>query len=187
MKSDRQGGTEPLARPIWTNYLCPLFLSGPENICLPNGYSFFSSSELHSISLKSKTPMPFSLLQNDMCTSFHLTAFGISTSVWIPHKYKIQLDFLLLICLMSTQFLLWLEGPWRGHESLPPWQMQLNTFSSIPWDCVSSGENISKISDHFCLSFAYIDMHITEVSNRWPENLWGVCGVSFHHVWRILP
>ena len=65
--------------------------------------------------------------------------------------YKIQFDVLLLICLESIQFLVWPEGPWRGQEILPPWQMRLNKSSSIPWDCVFHGETMSKISDYFSL------------------------------------
>lgn len=183
--SGRKGGTPQGL--FEQSCLCPFVSEWPRNICLPNVYSFPSSCESHSFSFKSQSPKPFSLLQNDICTSFGLTAFGISVSVWIPHKHKIKFDFLLLICLISTQFSVWIEGPWRGQEILSPWQMRPNKFSSIPWDCVSCGENISKIPDHLCLSFASIDMHITEVSNHWPENLWVACGVSFYQVWRILP
>lgn len=53
---------------------------------------------------------------------FAWLSFGISRSVWIPHRYPIKFDFLLLICLMSFWFSIWLEVLSRRQEILAPQQ-----------------------------------------------------------------
>lgn len=73
---------------------------------------FFSPREAHSFPLKAQTP--FAQVQNDEYTSFCLSVFGTSTSVWIPCTHTIKFDFPLLICLLAIWFLVKLEGPLRG-------------------------------------------------------------------------
>ena len=72
--------------------------------------------KLYSFPLKIQPPIPFSLVQNGIYTSFCLTVFGISMSVWIPHMHDIKFN-ILFICPIWIWFLVQLEGPW-GQDIL---------------------------------------------------------------------
>ena len=69
------------------------------------------------LSFVSSDPLPLSRAQEVL-----LPVFGISMSVWIPHKYAIKLVFLLSVFLMS----IWLLGHLRSKEIFPP-QHSLNS------------------------------------------------------------
>lgn len=62
-------------------------------------------------------------------------------SVWIPHTYKIKSDTLLLICLMSTWFLVQLE------ELCQPEKIVLSGYSSPAW--------LEEILLDLCMLFYY--------------------------------
>lgn len=86
-------------------------INGRTNIYLPNIYSSSSPCELLSFPLKFQTSIPFSFVQNGIYTTFCLTIFEISMSVWICHMYTSKFYFPLLICLTSIWFLVQLERP----------------------------------------------------------------------------
>lgn len=62
---------------------------------------FLSPCEVPSFPLKSQTPTLFSLIQDDVYTSFCLAVFRISMYLWVPCTHIIKFYFLLLVCLIS--------------------------------------------------------------------------------------
>lgn len=122
---DREGPSKACLIKV---FYVPLFLHAQENICLSNIGSCLSSYKLHSLPLSSRTPIPFSVVQDDIYTSFCQIAFKISCFCAFPVHMKLNLYFLLLICVISVWSLVQLEGLWRAEEIILPQHRLV-----IPW------------------------------------------------------
>lgn len=95
----RYGCQEEFSKVCQNYSLCPIISVWPSKH-LWRIYPFSSSHELLSFLLKFHIPIPFSLVQNNIYTSFCLSLESLML-LWIPYMYIIKFDFFLLISLMS--------------------------------------------------------------------------------------